>query len=61
MAKIRPYADASLNMVEELKDMIARIHQGGELRMAVVVNVGYLDDGSYSALVEWAGLDEEPS
>lgn len=61
MARMRPYANASLDMTEELKEGIARIKGEGDLLMADMINVGQLGDGSYSRLVEWIGLQREPS
>ena len=61
VVRMRPYADASLTVTEELKETVARIHGESELRMADVLNIGPLDDGTYNVLVEWVGLDGGPT
>lgn len=58
VARIRPFADASSDLVEELK-MIARINEKGELRMADVIDIGRLDDGTHNVSVAWKRLDAE--
>lgn len=53
---MRPYADAVLEVTEELREVVTRI-QGEELRMMDISNIGHFNDGSYNLLVECLGLD----
>ena len=61
VARMRPYSDASLDVTDELKEVVARIQGECELRMADVLNIGQLDDGTYNVLVEWVGLEGGPT
>lgn len=43
---------------EELRKTAARIYGECEVRTADELNIGQLDDGTYSVSVEWVELDE---
>lgn len=58
VARMRPYAEESLDVTEEL--VIACIQRKGELRTVEAINSGPLDDGS-QVLIAWVGLDGKPS
>lgn len=53
VGRMRPYADASLDVTDELEEVIARMQVECELRMAYVLNVGQLNDGMCDILVQW--------
>ena len=56
VSRMRLYSDATLNVTVELKEVAARIRFQGELKMEDVLDIGPLDDGTYSVLVDWQGL-----
>ena len=58
VARIRPYADSSLHVTGSLKEVITATRFHGELEMNNIVDIGPLDDGSFSVLVDWKGLEQ---
>ena len=58
IARMRPYADASLNVTAELKEVLSKSQ--GEFDIEKVEALGLAADGEeYVVNVKWIGLDEE--
>lgn len=52
VARMRSYADACLDMTEEIREVIARIRRQGDPRTANEIDSGRFDDVSYNVGVE---------
>ena len=60
IARMRPYADASLNVAAELKEVLNNLKSQGEFDMEKIEAVNLAADSEeYVVKVKWVGLDEE--
>ena len=60
IARMRPYADASLNVTAELKEVLSNLKSQGEFDIEKVEALDLAADGEeYVVNVKWIGLDEE--
>lgn len=56
---VRSRRHASLNVTEELKEMVAKIHDEEEMQMADALNSRQLHDVRYGVPLKRAGLGKE--
>ena len=60
IARMRPYADASLNVTAELKEIFNNFESQGEFDMEMIDAVDLAADSEeYVVKVKWVGLDKE--
>ena len=59
VARMKFYADRDLHLTAELKDVFQQTFAQGYVEMSDILELAEADDGSFIALVDWVGFEED--